>query len=44
MPPVDAALRLAFTVALIVTVVMTVIKAYKLVRYQNSVNLPAIAD
>lgn len=42
--PVDAALRLAFAVALVVTIVMTVIKAYRLIRNHASVTLPAIAN
>ncbi len=43
-PPVDAALRLAFTVALVVTVVMTVIKAVRFVRDQTSVTLPTLTE
>jgi hypothetical protein len=39
-PPVDAALRLAFTVALVVTIVLTVIKSYRLLRDRVSINQP----
>jgi hypothetical protein len=41
MPPVDAALRLAFTVALVVTIVMTMIKSYRFIRDQVSINQSA---
>jgi hypothetical protein len=43
-PPVDGALRLAFAVALVVTFVTTAIKAFKLIRGQSSLELPAIAE
>lgn len=44
MPPIDGSLRLAFAVALIVTIVMTVIKGYRLVRDRTMVRLPSMVE
>lgn len=44
MPPFDGSLRLAFAVALVVTVVMTVIKGYRLLRDRTSAALPDLAE
>jgi hypothetical protein len=43
-PPIDAALRLAFAIAFTVTIITTVIKAYRLIRGQTLEKQPMVME